>query len=117
MLVFWFISKTKKCSAQSVNVKLVFSCKTGFFSNLQKDIGFLAFFWGGGAVIVVDRFRSENFLNPGLPQCAKSIHLSLNLNSLLVKCQIDNPSPGAVTGGNQSLALTREVNFNRYTII
>ena len=25
---------------------------------------------------------------------------SLNLNSLLVKRQIDNPSPGAVTGGN-----------------
>ena len=24
----------------------------------------------------------------------------LNLSSLLVKCQIDNPSPGAVTGGN-----------------
>ena len=24
----------------------------------------------------------------------------LNLNSLLVKRQIDNPSPGAVTGGN-----------------
>ena len=33
----------------------------------------------------------------------------LNLNSLLVKRQIDNPSPGAVTGGNKSLALTREV--------
>ena len=28
----------------------------------------------------------------------------LNLNSLLVKHQIDNPSPGAVTGGNWSLA-------------
>ena len=26
--------------------------------------------------------------------------LNLNLNSLLVKHQIDNPSPGAVTGGN-----------------
>ena len=25
---------------------------------------------------------------------------NLNLNSLLVKRQIDNPSPGAVTGGN-----------------
>ena len=24
----------------------------------------------------------------------------LNLNSLLVKRQVDNPSPGAVTGGN-----------------
>ena len=36
----------------------------------------------------------------------------LNLNSLLVKRQIDNPSPGAVTGGNESLALTREVNLD-----
>ena len=36
--------------------------------------------------------------------------LNLNLNSLLVKRQNDNPSPGAVTGGNLSLALTREVN-------
>ena len=26
--------------------------------------------------------------------------LNLNLNSLLVKRQIDNPLPGAVTGGN-----------------
>ena len=26
--------------------------------------------------------------------------LNLNLNSLLVKCQIDNPSLGAETGGN-----------------
>ena len=38
--------------------------------------------------------------------------MDLNLNSLLVKRQIDNPSPGAVTGGNQSLALTREVNLD-----
>ena len=36
--------------------------------------------------------------------------LHLNLNSFLVKSQIDNPSPGAVTGGNHSLALTSEVN-------
>ena len=27
----------------------------------------------------------------------------LNLNSLLVKRQIDNPSPGAVTGGNYNV--------------
>ena len=27
------------------------------------------------------------------------LNLNLNLNSLLVKRQIDNPSPGAVTGG------------------
>ena len=32
-------------------------------------------------------------------KCAPS-NLNLNLNSLLVKRQIDNPSPGAVTGGN-----------------
>ena len=28
------------------------------------------------------------------------ILMNLNLNSLLLKRQIDNPSPGAVTGGN-----------------
>ena len=28
------------------------------------------------------------------------VNLNLNLNSLLVNRQIDNPSPGAVTGGN-----------------
>ena len=28
------------------------------------------------------------------------VSMNLNLNSLLVKRQIDNPSPGAVTGGN-----------------
>ena len=38
--------------------------------------------------------------------------LNLNLNSLPVKRQIDNPSPGAVTGGNSSLALTRGVNLD-----
>ena len=42
----------------------------------------------------------------------KEKNLNLNLNSLLVKRQIDHPSPGAVTGGNQSLALTREVNLD-----
>ena len=31
--------------------------------------------------------------------CAETLVLNLNLNSLLVKRQIDNPSPGAVTGG------------------
>ena len=42
-----------------------------------------------------------------LPKSTEKTHarrglyaLNLNLNSLLVKRQIDNPSPGAVTGGN-----------------
>ena len=49
MLVFFlFISKTKKSSAQSVNVKLVFRVKLVFFSNLVKVIGFRDFFFGGG---------------------------------------------------------------------
>ena len=43
---------------------------------------------------------------------ACSLLLLLNLNSLLVKRQTDNPSPGAATGGNWSLALTREVNLD-----
>ena len=38
--------------------------------------------------------------------------LNLNLNSLLVKRQTDNPSPGAVTGENYSLAFIREVNLD-----
>ena len=40
----------------------------------------------------------------------------LNLNSLLVKSQNYNNSPRALTGGNKSLALTREVKI-RHTII
>ena len=37
------------------------------------------------------------------PNSEKIFHidLNLNLNSLLVKRQIDNPSPGAVTGGKE----------------
>ena len=35
------------------------------------------------------------------PECfSLLLNLNLNLNSLLVKRQIDNPSSGAVTGGN-----------------
>ena len=44
--------------------------------------------------------------------CIEYVHLNLNLNSLLVKRQTDYPSPGAVTGGDYSLALTREVNLD-----
>ena len=35
-----------------------------------------------------------------VPRCKGQIAQNLNLNSLLVKREIDNPSPGAVTGGN-----------------
>ena len=52
----------------------------------------------------------EMDLKPESCLCCDSYNL--NLNSLLVKHQIDNPSPGAVTGGNKSLALTREVNIH-----
>ena len=48
MLFFLFISKTKMSSARSVYLKLVFSCKTRFFSNFVKVIGFRDFFLGGG---------------------------------------------------------------------
>ena len=41
-----------------------------------------------------------------------TVDLYLNLNSLLVICQNDNPSSGPVTGGNVSLAFTREVNLD-----
>ena len=36
----------------------------------------------------------------GFPGVLPFLNLNLNLNSLLVKRQIDNTSPGAVTGGN-----------------
>ena len=37
---------------------------------------------------------------PPIKKPKRKVYLNLNLNSLLVKRQIDNPSPGAVTGGN-----------------
>ena len=40
----------------------------------------------------------NNFID--LKRALHNLNLNLNLNSLLVKRQIDNPSPGAVTGGN-----------------
>ena len=44
--------------------------------------------------------------------CICEYDANLNLNSLLVKRQIDNTSPGAVTRENKSLALTRQVNLD-----
>ena len=44
------------------------------------------------------------------------LNLNLNLNSLLVKHQIDNPSPGAVTGG-QLVPSSHKRGELRYTII
>ena len=55
--------------------------------------------------------RTRRRLLPSM-YARKATDLNLNLNSLLVKRQIDNPSPGAVTGGNESLGLTREVNLD-----
>ena len=51
------------------------------YVRLRKDVKY------GGVVLGKNRFNND-------------IPLNLNLNSLLVKRQIDNPSPGAVTGGN-----------------
>ena len=53
-------------------------------------------FWNLGCALLgmLLELSSMNFL------WAESVSLNLNLNSLLVKRQIDNPSPGAVTGGN-----------------
>ena len=46
-------------------------------------------------------FESVNALTHGRTDAGSTgLNLNLNLNSLLVKRQIDNPSPGAVTGGN-----------------
>ena len=41
-----------------------------------------------------------------------SLPVCVNLNCLLVIRQIDNHSPGGVTGGKLVLALTRDENFN-----
>ena len=42
----------------------------------------------------------------------RNAKMTLNLNSLVVKRQNDNPSPGAETEGNKSLSLTRDVNLD-----
>ena len=58
---------------------------------LTKEYGsFRQIFWVG-------RFGGNESFRP---RVVSVLNLNLNLNSLLVKRQIDNPSPGAVTGGN-----------------
>ena len=48
-----------------------------------------------------NRKVSLNGINDSFSRFQKGLrYLNLNLNSLLVKREIDNPSPGAVTGGN-----------------
>ena len=54
-----------------------------------------------------DQNKSRSLCIPSLSN--QYFDNDLNQNSLLVKRQNDNPSPGAVTRGNLSLALTREV--------
>ena len=44
--------------------------------------------------------RGESHMGIPVYQVLKDKIKNLNLDSLLVKRQIDNPSPGAVTGGN-----------------
>ena len=65
-----------------------------------------------GTIIILDRRKILRNVRMVFERILKLFchFLNLNLNSLLVKRQIDNPSPGTVTGGNLSLALTREVN-------
>ena len=50
--------------------------------------------------VVLDTHIYRGYSNFLLNTAFISSSLNLNLNSLLVKRQIDNPSPGAVTGGN-----------------
>ena len=58
----------------------------------------------------------KNKANPQIKQKRHNLEpksaVNLNLNRLLVKRQIDNPSSGALTGGNKSIALTREVHLD-----
>ena len=44
--------------------------------------------------------KANTHIYPGYDTRDSWCVLNLNLNSLLVKRQIDNPSPGAVTGEN-----------------
>ena len=49
----------------------------------------------------IDKIRSKTLQDiKETKRYGRTVVLHLNLNSLLVKRQIDNPSPGAVTGGN-----------------
>ena len=48
----------------------------------------------------MSRAKCGAFVYRNGPEWAELPEWNLNLNSLLVKRQIDNPSPGAVTGGN-----------------
>ena len=64
--------------------------------------------------IVLEKSSSSARKNANEDKTAKNNSRGNKLiySSLLMKRQIDNPSPGAVTGGNYSLALTREVNLD-----
>ena len=53
--------------------------------------------WWWGLVVVILVLLGNEVSQQWENLC---LNLNLNLNSLLVKRQIDNPSPGAVTGGN-----------------
>ena len=64
-----------------------------------------------GRMVRAQESRAEMVLGRGVPEPLHvvanieassfvNLNLNLNLNNLLVKRQIDNPSPGAVTGGN-----------------
>ena len=48
----------------------------------------------------VIHIKLTTFVRFSLQLLCACVQCYLNLNSLLVKRQIDNPSPGAVTGGN-----------------
>ena len=52
-----------------------------------------------GSIAWSEHMRDSSTLVQVIVDCRKMV-LNLNLNSLLVKRQIDNPTPGAVTGGN-----------------
>ena len=64
---------------------------SGGFTGIFRDAEICPGFTPPQAALVIATSREKGLLN---------LNLNLNLNSLLVKRQIDNPSPGAVTGGN-----------------
>ena len=55
---------------------------------------------GGNSHLILVHFVAGIFQTHPIHVYLSMYELFLNLNSLLVKRQIDKPSPGAVTGGN-----------------
>ena len=81
-------SPTLETKWERTKIRNRFNTKKTYFER-PRDLG----------EIMLPVFMFVLFLSTDHPM-GQHLNLNLNLNSLLVKRQIDNPSPGAVTGGN-----------------